>query len=73
MLPVPRLRRFKEPAASSLGIRLDSSVVDVEASRVSGRVVFMNHDSVRARRVTVSLHGTQQVEYVRIHLHWSWH
>jgi len=62
MLPVPRLHRSKGSAASNLGIRLDSSVVDAEAGRVSGRVVFMNNANIRVKRVTISLYGTQQVE-----------
>jgi hypothetical protein len=64
MLPVPRFHWPKGSAASNLGIRLDSSIVDAEAGRVSGRVIFMNNDNIRVKRVTVSLHGIQQVEYV---------
>lgn len=62
MLPVPRIHRSKGCTVGNLGIRLDSSVVDAEAGRISGRVIFMNSDNIRVKRVTVSLHGTQQVQ-----------
>lgn len=65
MLFVPRLRRSKGSAVSNLGIRLDSPVVEVEAGRVSGRVIFMNNCNISVKRVIVSLHGNQQVQYVR--------
>jgi hypothetical protein len=62
MLPVPRLHRSKGSAPGNLEIRLDSTVVDADAGRVSGRVVFMNKDNIRVKRLFVMIHGTQQVQ-----------
>ncbi|KAF3031547.1 hypothetical protein E8E12_001422 [Didymella heteroderae] len=61
MLPIPCVQRSKGSTASNLGIRLDSPVVNVEAGQVSGRVIFMNNTNVRVKRITMTLHGAQQV------------